>query len=135
MIDKVWVELVTPTRMLVQGEAEMVVVPGGEGDFGVLAGHAPLISTVRPGTVDFFEDGRMSEGIFVEGGFAEVGGDRCTVLAEQAMPIADLTRETIDARFARAREGLSNAASEGERRDAEHELRIAEAMAVAAARS
>ena len=135
MVDKVAVELVTPTRLLVQGEADMVVVPGGEGDFGVLAGHAPLISTVRPGTVDIFEDGRISESIFVEGGFAEVSGDHCTVLAERAMPVADIAPETIDERFARAREGLAGAPSEGERMDAEHELRIAEAMVVATSRS
>ena len=64
----------------------MVVVPGTEGNFGVLPGHAPLISTIRPGTIDIYEGNAIAERIFVAGGIAEVTPERCTVLADEAMP-------------------------------------------------
>src|ERR1700686_714322 len=79
-------ELVTPERLLVSTEVEMVVVPGTEGNFGVLAGHAPLISTIRPGTIDIYEGHTVTERIFIVGGIAEVTPEGCTVLAEEAMP-------------------------------------------------
>jgi len=72
MADRFQFELVTPERLVVSGEAEMVVVPGTEGNFGVLPGHAPLISTIRPGTVDIYEARAIIERIFVVGGIAEV---------------------------------------------------------------
>src|ERR1041384_7318961 len=87
MADKIQFELVSPERLLVSRDVEMVVVPGSEGDFGVLRDHAPLISTVRPGVIDIYDDGNtISDRIFVSGGFAEGTGERCTVLAEQAVP-------------------------------------------------
>jgi len=66
------------------------VVPGGEGNFGVLPGHALFISTVRPGVIDVYEGNRVSERIFVSGGFAEVTPERCTVLADEAVPLSSL---------------------------------------------
>src|SRR3954454_17020108 len=76
-------ELVSPERLIVSAEVDMVVVPGTEGNFGVLPGHAPLISTIRPGTIDIYQGGAVSERIFVVGGIAEVTPERCTVLAER----------------------------------------------------
>ena len=98
MADRFQFELVTPERLVVSGEAEMVVVPGTEGNFGVLPGHAPLISTIRPGTIDIYE-GRtvIKERIFVVGGIAEVTPERCTVLADEAMPPDSLDRAVLDA--------------------------------------
>ena len=78
-------ELVTPERLILSTMVEMVVVPGSEGNFGVLAGHSPLISTIRPGTIDIYEGGEVIERIFVVGGIAEVTPERCTVLADEAM--------------------------------------------------
>jgi F-type H+-transporting ATPase subunit epsilon len=96
MADKVQFELVSPERLLVSREVEMVVVPGSEGDFGVLRDHAPLISTVRPGVIDIYDDGTtISDRIFVSGGFAEVTGERCTVLAEEAVPLKDIDRPAV----------------------------------------
>ena len=90
-------ELVTPERLLVSTEVEMVVVPGSEGNFGVLPGHAPFISTVRPGTVDIYDAARaITRRIFVVGGIAEVTPERCTVLAEEAMAPAGLDRAAIE---------------------------------------
>jgi F-type H+-transporting ATPase subunit epsilon len=88
-------ELVTPEKLLVSAEVEMVVVPGTEGNFGVLPGHAPLISTIRPGTVDIYERGAITERIFVVGGIAEVIPERCTVLADEAMSPDSLDRAAL----------------------------------------
>jgi F-type H+-transporting ATPase subunit epsilon len=90
-------ELVTPERLLVSRDVDMVVVPGTEGNFGVLPGHAPLISTIRPGTVDIYVGNAISERIFVVGGIAEVTPERCTVLADEAMAPDSLDRGMLDA--------------------------------------
>ena len=84
MADQVKFELVSPERLLLSEEVDSVVIPGAEGDFGVLPGHSRLISTIRPGVITVFEGGRTTDRIFVEGGFAEVTPQGCTVLAERA---------------------------------------------------
>lgn len=97
MAGRIAFELVSPERLLVSRDVEMAVVPGGDGNFGVLRGHAPLISTVRPGVIDVYETRPVkSERIFVAGGFAEVTAERCTVLAEDAMPLEELDRAGLD---------------------------------------
>ncbi len=75
----------------------MVVVPGTEGNFGVLPGHSPLISTIRPGTIDIYEGNVIAERIFVAGGLAEVTPERCTVLADEALPPEALERAQLEA--------------------------------------
>lgn len=97
MADKLQFELVSPEKLLLSESVGMVVVPGTEGNFGVLPGHALFISTVRPGVIDVYEDKTVSQQIFVSGGFAEVTPERCTVLADEAVPVASLDRATIDA--------------------------------------
>ena len=72
MADKVQFELVSPEKLLLSEAVDMVVVPGSEGNFGVLPGHSLLISTVRPGFIDVYDGAVISERIFVSGGFAEV---------------------------------------------------------------
>ena len=89
--------LVMPERELVNTEADMVVVPGVEGDFGVLHGHAPLISIVRPGVLEVLQNGKVEQRFMVAGGFAEVTPERCTVLAEEAMSPSSLDRAAIEA--------------------------------------
>lgn len=78
-------ELVTPEKLVRSEEVHMVVVPGTEGDFGVLEGHAPLMSTIRDGNIEVYKTatGNAPEVIRVEGGFAEVGAKGLTVLAEK----------------------------------------------------
>jgi F-type H+-transporting ATPase subunit epsilon len=97
MADRVLFELVTPEELLVSTEVDMVVVPGTEGNFGVLPGHAPFISTMRPGTVDLYEGRAIAERIFVVGGIAEVTPERCTILADEAMTPDELDRTALDA--------------------------------------
>lgn len=89
-------ELVSPEKLLLSEDVEMVVVPGAEGDFGVLPGHAPMISTVRPGVIHVFEGGSVKSRIFVAGGFAEVTTARCTVLAEEAVPLDEIDRTDVE---------------------------------------
>ncbi len=133
MTEKVPFELVTPERVVCAEEADMVVVPGGDGDFGVLPGHAPLLSTVRPGTVAVYEGDRVSMRFFVSGGFAEVADGRCTVLADEAVPVSEIDRADAEHRLRRARDRHRDADPEGpEGRQAEDELRAAEAMVAAA---
>jgi len=134
-------ELVSPEKLLLSEPVEMVVVPGGEGNFGVLPGHALLISTVRPGVIDVYENNRVSERIFVSGGFAEVTPERCTVLADEAMPISSLDRHAIDQEAKRLDATVASLRDQAARvQGAEHEkilseLRSAERhLAVAAAK-
>jgi F-type H+-transporting ATPase subunit epsilon len=94
---KVKFELVSPEKILVSEDVDMVVVPGAEGYFGVLPGHAPLISSLHPGTIDIYEGKTIAERIFVAGGFAEVTNKRCTVLADEAIRIASLDRTAVEA--------------------------------------
>ena len=96
MADRIQFELVTPERLIVSSEVEMVVVPGTEGNFGVLPGHSPLISTIRPGTIDIYEGHAITERIFVAGGIAEVTPERCTVLADEATAPDALDRAALD---------------------------------------
>ena len=72
MAEKLQFDLVSPERLLFSGEVDMVVVPGAEGDMGIMAGHAPVMSTLRPGIVNVDAAGKPQERIFVRGGFAEV---------------------------------------------------------------
>ncbi|MFH1158101.1 MAG: ATP synthase F1 subunit epsilon [Pseudomonadota bacterium] len=85
-------ELVSPERIVVSGDAAMVLVPGKTGDFGVLAGHAPLSSSIRPGIVSVHLPSGEVRKIFVAGGFADVSGEFCSVLAEDAVDVNDLNR-------------------------------------------
>ena len=131
MADMIHFELVTPTKLLFAEVAEMVVVPGGDGDFGVLAGHAPLIATVRPGTIDIYDGAKVTHQLFVERGFAEVTAERCTVLAEEAMPLEDLDRETAEERRQTAITARDAATGNSERAAAEQQVLVADAMLAA----
>jgi F-type H+-transporting ATPase subunit epsilon len=89
-------ELVTPERLLLSEMVEMVVVPGTEGNFGVLPGHAPLISTIRPGMIQIYEGQTVRRQIFIVSGIAEVTPERCTVLADEAVSLDTLNRDSIE---------------------------------------
>ncbi len=127
MADQVQFELVSPERLLLSERVDMVVVPGSEGDFGVLPGHAPLISTVRPGVIETYAGNTVKDRIFIAGGFAEVTRERCTVLAEEAVPLADLDRAAAEGQARTAREDIGLAKDAAERAAAERVLAVAEA--------
>lgn len=130
--NKVSFELVAPERLLFSAEVDMVVVPGSEGDFGVLPGHAPLISSVRAGVIEIYDGGidakNIRERIFVAGGFAEVNGSRCTVLAEEASPVRDIDMADLETRRTAARARLSAADSEDAKARINEEIARIEAM-------
>ncbi|WP_439572876.1 F0F1 ATP synthase subunit epsilon [Phreatobacter sp.] len=101
-------ELVSPERQLFSGDVEQVVVPGSEGDFGVLAGHAPFVSTLRPGILTIHGEGQAKR-LYVRGGFAEVSEAGLTVLAERATPVEDLHADQIDREIKDAEDDLADA--------------------------
>lgn len=96
-------ELVSPQKLVFTGEVDQVDVPGAEGDFGVLAGHAPMVTTLRPGILTVFVGGN-SQKIVVLGGFAEVSADGLTVLADLAESVEDIDREMIARRISEMEE-------------------------------
>ena len=132
MADKILFDLVSPTKLLVSRQVDMVVVPGAEGDFGAMAAHSPLISTVRPGIIDIHDDGKVAERIFVAGGFSEVTADRVTVLAEEAIPLAEITKDLVDKRLADAKAATDSAVSAFDKAAAQQQSAVAEALQAAA---
>ena len=132
MADLFSFELVCPEKLLLSADASMVVIPGAEGDFGVLVGHTPLISALRPGVIDVYVGDTVNGRIFVAGGFAEVTGARCTVLAEEAVPVEEINQMTAQARSSAALEAIDNVTNAAARTQAETELAVAEAMVSAA---
>lgn len=128
MADQVEFELVSPERLLLSRPVDMVVVPGGDGDFAVLPGHALLMSTVRSGVIDMYEGDTISTRIFVAGGFAEVTAERCTVLAEEAIPLDDIDRGEAESRLKDAELAVDDAPDDDERAAAEAKLDVARAL-------
>lgn len=128
MADKVEFELVSPERLLLSRAVEMVVVPGEEGDFGVLPGHAPLISAVRPGVIEVYEADKVTDRIFVAGGFAEVTAQRCTVLAEVAVPVEDIDRAKVEQELKELGDDLAAAKTDEDRAVVQGRIAVAEGM-------
>ena len=130
MADTTNFELVSPERLLMSKDVSMVVGPGADGLFGVLPRHSPLLSTLLPGVIDVYEGDTVTDRIFVAGGFAEVTGDRCTVLAEEATAVAELDIGQAEKRVADLSDELKDATgSEADRL----KRRITELEAIVAA--
>ena len=127
MADMTEFELVSPERLVLSEPVEMVVVPGSEGNFGVLPRHAPFITTLRPGVIEVYEAGKVKERIFVSGGFAEVTPERCTVLADEAIKLDEIDVGRIEQLIRDLSEDLANAKSESEKADAARALEVARA--------
>tara|TARA_B100001142_G_C13983826_1_gene519900 strand:- start:116 stop:529 length:414 start_codon:yes stop_codon:yes gene_type:complete len=133
MSETVEFELVSPERLLKSEPVEMVVVPGAEGNLGILPGHSLLIATMRPGVIDVHKDSKVVEQIFISGGFAEVSPERCTVLAEEAIPVGEIDKEEAQIRLKNAKEVLNSSKSNNQNDTAvaDKEVRTAEAMILA----
>ena len=130
--NKVAFELVAPERLLARLEADMVVIPGAEGDFGVLPEHAPLMSLLRPGVISVYLGDRIDRQLFVDGGFAEVNPQGCTVLAERAQPLDEITAEMARQELRDAEEDLADAKTDHERERVSRLVEIARAKVEAA---
>ncbi len=128
MAEKIEFELVSPEELLISQPVDMVVVPGGEGYYGVLAGHVPMITTVRPGAITTYEDDRITDRIFVSGGFAEIASERVTVLVEGAVKVASLDKAKVEQDIKNFGEDVEDAKNDDERVTAERNLNIARAQ-------
>jgi len=120
-------ELVSPEMLIISESVEMVVVPGSEGNIGVLPGHSPLIATLRPGLIDIHENGKIKDRFFVGGGFTDVSPANCTVLANEAFLIQEVNRPAAEARLKEARRKVEDA-TEAEITEANRHLTISEAL-------
>ncbi len=119
-------ELVSPDKILVSEPAWQVVIPGEEGYFGVRAGHMSLIAAVKPGVVEITaREGAAPEKIFIAGGFADVTAKNCTILAEQATPVADLNAASVEAELAALKERHAAANDMAEKMQLDKKIRIA----------
>ena len=114
MADLISFDLVSPERLLLSTRAEMVTVPGADGYMGVMAGHMPLISTLRPGMLEVSADGAQTK-YFIRGGFAEINPEKITVLAEEAVPMSECDIPMLDQRIRDAEEDLAAAGTDVER--------------------
>ena len=115
-------ELVSPERLLVSTEVEQVLVPGAEGDMTVLAHHAPLLTTLRPGLLDIGLPGGEHRRFFIRGGFAEVGPTGLTVLAETAIDLAELDASQLAQAVKDAKEDVADAGEDAARDRAQTKL-------------
>ncbi len=120
MADMIQFDLVSPERMLASFEASEIEIPGGEGDFTVMANHAATVTTMRPGVLKVKGAGETSEYV-VTGGFVEISESGVSVLAETAVPRGDVTREAVDAMISEA-ETLVQAATTQMRDSADKRL-------------
>jgi F-type H+-transporting ATPase subunit epsilon len=93
-MSKIKFELVTPEKLFFSADVDSVVVPGAEGDFGVLHNHAPMISTIRTGILSIEDEGKKRD-IFISGGFAEVTNECCTILAENAIDTSTISEDEL----------------------------------------
>lgn len=126
MAEQIAFELVSPVKKLLGKPVAMVSMPGTEGDFAVLPGHAPLIATLRPGVIETYDADRVSDRIFVGGGFVEVTAERCTVLAQEALPVAEIDRAALNTAIMELESGLA-AAADTERTTIAGQLAVAQA--------
>ena len=127
MPDAFHFDLVSPERMIFSGEVEQVDVTGVEGDFGVLAHHAPLIAMIKPGILTVIGGGETQR-IVVVGGFAEVNEQGLTVLADMAMPVEDFDRASLETQIKDAEEDVADASDDAQRDAAREKLEQLKAL-------
>ena len=131
MADTFEFELVAPEKLIFSDNIEFVVVPGAEGDFGVLPGHALMLSTIRPGLIEIYDNDKPKEHFFVGGGFAEVTSERCTVLSTESLNLAEYDEDHARKRLEKAEQKLGTASSDTERETYEKEVEVVQALMAA----
>lgn len=115
-------DLVSPERLLVSEDVESVIIPGAEGEMTVMANHAPVMTTIKPGVVTVKPVSGAEERYVVFGGFADILPAGCTLLAEEAFAVKDLNRDEISRRIQEAREDVTDAKDDAEKTKAEQYL-------------
>ncbi len=133
MADKLNFALVSPERELFNGDVDHVVVPGAEGEFGVLPNHAPVMAVIKPGALRVINDGAERR-IFVNGGFADVTPEGLTVLAEEAVDLADIAPAELEQDLKNAQEDLRDANTDAKKDAAQRKLARLETIKAAMAR-
>jgi F-type H+-transporting ATPase subunit epsilon len=118
MADPIAFDLVSPERLLLSTEAEMVTLPGSDGYMGVLRGHEPVVTTLRPGMIDVKGLDGSDTCFFIRGGFADVSADKITVLAEEAIPMTEMDIAVLDERIKDAEQAIAAAQTETARHKA-----------------
>ncbi|TVQ34967.1 MAG: ATP synthase F1 subunit epsilon [Geminicoccaceae bacterium] len=132
MADKLRFELVSPERVLASDDCDMVVMPGEEGDLGILVEHSPLVALLRPGVVEIYQGDKIEKRLFVSGGFAEVNPKGCILLAEEGIPLDGFAKAEAERRLDMAKRDLADVTEEGPVKDrAEHAVKVAEALVAA----
>jgi F-type H+-transporting ATPase subunit epsilon len=124
-------ELVSPARLLFSGDVESVSIPGTEGEMTILLAHAPLLSTLKPGVVTVTKPGGSADRIFVRGGMVEVNPQGLTVLAEVAIPMAELSADALARQIRNAEEDVADARTDEARRKATESLEHLKALKAA----
>jgi F-type H+-transporting ATPase subunit epsilon len=115
-------ELVSPERLLFSGDVENVTIPGSEGEMTVFVRHAPLIATLKAGLLVIRKEGGAEDRVFVRGGFAEVNPQGLTVLAEEAVPLAEFDRAAFEQALKDAQEDVNDATDPEKKRKAQEHL-------------
>ena len=133
MAGKLNFALVSPERELFHGEVDQVVVPGAEGEFGVLPDHAPVMTTIKPGALRII-DGGSERRVFVNGGFADVTPEGLTVLAEEAIDLADIDAAKLEQELKDAQDDLRDAGGDEKRAVAQRAVARIEAIKAALGR-
>ena len=108
MVEKIKFDLVSPDKILLSQEVEMVTLPGGEGDYAVMHGHQPMITTLRPGIIEIDSPGETSLRFYVDGGFAEVTNIDCSVLADDAILLSDFKKTEVEQRIKIAEDNFND---------------------------
>ena len=104
----VQLEIVSPSRLVLSRAVEMVVMPGYEGDLAAMENHAPMITLLRGGVITLYEGGSATDRFFVGGGFAEITADRCTILADDAVPVSELSADVARVRLQEAEQAWTD---------------------------
>ena len=128
MANPIQFELVSPEEKLVSEPVHMAVIPGEEGEFGVMSGHSALVAALKPGVVALYEkENGTARKIFVAGGFADVTGAQCTILAEEAVDVDDLNKSDLEQKIKDLNEDLGLAKEEADKIRIEKRLSLTEA--------
>tara|TARA_R110001592_G_scaffold20926_9_gene84653 strand:- start:38092 stop:38502 length:411 start_codon:yes stop_codon:yes gene_type:complete len=121
-------ELVSPEERLISESAYLIEIPSDEGTFGVMKGHCSLLSSLRAGVVTLHKtQGGDVKKIFIAGGFADVTADNCTVLAEEAIPVRDLNKESLEQLLSDLNDDISLAAEKSDKKHIEDKIAITKA--------
>jgi F-type H+-transporting ATPase subunit epsilon len=119
--------LVSPEKVLLEREVSQVVIPGKEGNLGVLPGHAPLLTLLRPGVITIYEGDKILIRFFVDGGFCEITTEKCVALVTEGVPLASLDKETLEIEVKNLLEDLADSKTAEERLKTDRDLNIAQA--------